>query len=166
MPKTLFVTNDFGPRAGGIETFVHGLIERFPRGSVVVYTSQQGDTKDYDQKWLQDFGVEVIRDRAKMLLPTPRVIMKIRRVVEEKRPETLVFGAAAPLAMMGKFLKVSRKIAITHGHEVWWAKVPLFDLAMRLIGNSVDHLTYLGNYTRKEISRSLSKNAKIGRAHV
>lgn len=160
MAKTLFVTNDFGPRAGGIETFVHGLIERFPKDSVIVYTSQQGDTREYDQRWQQNFGVEVIRDRSKMLLPTPRVINQIRKVVAKEAPSSLVFGAAAPLALMGKFLKVPRKIAITHGHEVWWAKVPPFNLAMRIIGNSVDHLTYLGEYTKTQISIPLSKKAR------
>ena len=160
MSKTLFVTNDFGPRAGGIETFVHGLIERFPKNSVIVYTSQQGDTYQYDQKWLEDYGVQVIRDRTKMLLPTPRVIRAVRKVVAAQSPSSLVFGAAAPLALMGKALNVPKKIAITHGHEVWWAKVPPFNLAMRLIGNSVDHLTYLGEYTKSQISKPLSKRAK------
>jgi phosphatidylinositol alpha-1,6-mannosyltransferase len=159
MQQTLFITNDFGPRAGGIETFVHGLVERFPKGSVIVYTSQQGDTRDYDDKWLSDFGVKVIRDRAKMLLPTPRVIANVRKVVAAEKPGTAVFGAAAPLAMMGKFLNIPKKIALTHGHEVWWAKVPPFNLAMRLIGNSVDHLTYLGTYTKSQISMALSSKA-------
>jgi phosphatidylinositol alpha-1,6-mannosyltransferase len=166
MAKTLFVTNDFGPRAGGIETFVHGLIERFPKDSVIVYTSQQGDTHLYDQKWLTDFGVLVIRDRAKMLLPTPRVIRAVRNVVATHKPSSLVFGAAAPLALMGKALNVPKKIAITHGHEVWWAKVPPFNLAMRLIGNSVDHLTYLGDYTRSQISKPLSKRARAAMVQI
>lgn len=159
MRKTLFLTNDFGPRAGGIETFVHGLIERFPKGSVIVYTSQQGDTSSYDATWFKNYGVQVIRDRSKMLLPTPRVVLKVRKLIERERPEVIVFGAAAPLAMAGKLLPAQKKIAITHGHEVWWAKVPPFNLAMRLIGNSVDHLTYLGPYTRSAISKSLSKQA-------
>ena len=166
MSKTLFVTNDFGPRAGGIETFVHGLIERFPKDSVIVYTSQQGDTSSYDAEWLANFGVQVIRDRSKMLLPSPRVIRSVRKVVAQYKPTSLVFGAAAPLAMMGKFLNVPRKVAITHGHEVWWAKVPPFNLAMRLIGNSVDHLTYLGAYTKSQISKPLSKSARAAMVHI
>ena len=166
MAKTLFVINDFGPRAGGIETFVHGLIERFPKDSVIVYTSQQGDTGEYDQRWQQNFGVQVIRDRSKMLLPTPRVIREVRKVVAKEAPSSLVFGAAAPLAMMGKFLKVPRKIALTHGHEVWWAKVPPFNLAMRLIGNSVDHLTFLGEYTRSQIAIPLSKKARSAMVQI
>ncbi|MFM8621552.1 MAG: glycosyltransferase family 4 protein [Candidatus Nanopelagicaceae bacterium] len=166
MAKTLFVTNDFGPRAGGIETFMHGLIERFPKDSVIVYTSQQGDTRQYDQKWLADYGVQVIRDRAKILLPTPRVIRKVRKVVATQNPASVVFGAAAPLALMGKALKVPRKIAITHGHEVWWAKVPPFNLAIRLIGNSVDHLTYLGEYTKSQISKPLSNRARAAMVQI
>ena len=160
MHLTLFVTNDFGPRAGGIETFVHGLIERFPLGTVIVYTSQQGDTKDYDKEWLDNFGVQVIRDRSKMLLPTPRVIWEVRKVVAKFQPKSLVFGAAAPLGLMGKFLNVPKKVALTHGHEVWWAKVPPFNLLMRIIGNSVDHLTYLGAYTKREISKGVSTKAR------
>ena len=166
MHLTLFVTNDFGPRAGGIETFVHGLIERFPNGSVIVYTSQQGDTTEYDSNWLRQYGVKVIRDRSKMLLPSPRVIFNVRKVIASNAPQSLVFGAAAPLALMGKFLKVPKKVALTHGHEVWWAKVPPFNLLMRTIGNSVDHLTYLGSFTRTEISKALSARAANAMVHI
>ena len=166
MHLTLFVTNDFGPRAGGIETFVHGLIERFPSGSVIVYTSQQGDTSEYDLNWQRQYGVQVIRDRSKMLLPTPRVIFNVRKVIAQNSPQSLVFGAAAPLALMGKFLKVPKKVALTHGHEVWWAKVPPFNLLMRAIGNSVDHLTYLGSFTKVEISKALSKRAVNAMVHI
>ena len=37
MPKVLIVTNDFPPRAGGIQSFVHALAVRLPAGSVTVY---------------------------------------------------------------------------------------------------------------------------------
>ena len=166
MSVTLFVTNDFGPRAGGIETFVHGLIERFPKNSIVVYTSQQGDTSSYDATWLADYGVTVYRDRSKMLLPTPRVIRQVRKVINQHNPDAVVFGAAAPLALMGKLLPVKRKIALTHGHEVWWAKVFPFSLLMRLIGSSVDHLTYLGEYTKREISKGISAKARASMVQI
>ncbi|MGK5637442.1 hypothetical protein ACSNOK_03865 [Streptomyces sp. URMC 126] len=39
LSRTLIVTNDFPPRQGGIETFVHAMAIRFPSGQVVVYTS-------------------------------------------------------------------------------------------------------------------------------
>ena len=160
--KIICITNDFGPRAGGIETFVMGLIERLPQGSVTVYTSQQGDTSVYDQNWLDQFGVKVIRDKSKILLPTPRVARAVKRLIANERIEVVFFGAAAPLAVMAKGLRKAgaRKIvSLTHGHEVWWSKLWPFKWAIRFIGNNVDHLTYLGDFTRTEISRSLSASA-------
>ena len=158
--KILCITNDFGPRAGGIETFIIGLIERAPFGSIVVYTSQQGDTHIYDQGWLNDFGVEVIRDKSKVLLPSLRVGRAIRLIVRERGIEKVFFGAAAPLGLLSHSLRragVTKIIALTHGHEVWWAKLWPFSWAMRRIGSGVDALTYLGDFTKKAISRSLKE---------
>ena len=161
--KIICITNDFGPRAGGIETFVIGLIERAPFGSIVVYTSQQGDTSAYDLGWFNDFGVKVVRDKSKILLPTPRVISAVKKVISEEKIAIAFFGAAAPLAVMAKSLRkvgVEKIVSLTHGHEVWWAKLWPFKFAIRYIGNHVDNLTYLGEFTRSEISRGLSQKAR------
>jgi phosphatidyl-myo-inositol dimannoside synthase len=158
---TLFITNDFGPRAGGIETFVHGLIERLPRGSVVVYTSAQSDSEKFDAKWLTDFGVEVIRDRSKILLPTPRVIKACQTIVKSRNLTRVAFGAAAPLGIMARAMRsagAEKIVALTHGHEVWWAKVPPFSFAIKFMSQSIDAITYLGDYTRGEISKAISKS--------
>jgi phosphatidylinositol alpha-1,6-mannosyltransferase len=163
MKKILFITNDFGPRAGGIESFVMGLIENLPKGSVIVYTSRQSDTYEYDRSWQEDHGVEVIRDRASVLLPTLRVSRAVQKVAIRASVEIVCFGAAAPLGLLAKGLRrtgVKRIVAITHGHEVWWAKVFPFSLAMRRIGASVDALTFLGEFTRREISKVLSDQAR------
>jgi len=158
VPSTLLVTNDFGPRAGGIETFIIGLLERAPRGEVVVYTSHQDNSADYDREWLENYGVEVIRDKARILLPTPRVIRAIRSIIKSRGLHRVWFGAAAPLGFAARFIRsagVTHMVALTHGHEAWWAKVPLFSLAMREIGKNIDAFGYLGNYTRDEISRAV-----------
>lgn len=158
----LFVTNDFGPRAGGIETFVIGLIERRAFGSTIVYTSAQDDSEEYDQRWKRDFGVTVIRDRSKILLPTPRVARNLKRVIKQEGIRVAAFGAAAPLGLLSASMKsagVRKTVALTHGHEVWWAKIFPFTFAIRRIGATIDSLTYLGEFTQKAISRSLSKQA-------
>jgi phosphatidylinositol alpha-1,6-mannosyltransferase len=158
----LCITNDFGPRAGGIETFVIGLIERMPFGSVIVYTSQQGDTSAYDAQWLEKYGVEVIRDKSKILLPTLRVGRTVREVVRTREIRRVFFGAAAPLGLLSHGLRragVERIVALTHGHEVWWAKLWPFSWAMKRIGNGIDSLTYLGSFTKTAISRALSEKA-------
>ena len=158
---TLFITNDFGPRAGGIETFVHGLIERLPKGSIIVYTSAQPNSEQFDAKWLSDFGVEVIRDRSKILLPTLRVKKNCQKLIQERKLTKVAFGAAAPLGIMARAMRKAgavKIVTLTHGHEVWWAKVPPFSLAIRFMSKSIDSITYLGNFTRGEISRALGKN--------
>lgn len=160
--KIICITNDFGPRAGGIETLVIGLIERLPMGSVTVYTSQQGDTKAYDQNWFDQYGVKVYRDKSKVLLPTPRVIRSVKRLIANEEIKVAFFGTAAPLAIMAQGLRkvgVEKIVSLTMGHEVWWAKIWPFKWAMRHIGNHVDNLTYLADFTRKEIARSLSADA-------
>ncbi len=158
----LFVTNDFGPRAGGIETFVIGLIERRPFGQTIVYTSAQTSSEEYDRAWKSEFGVTVIRDRAKILLPTPRVARNLSRIIKESNIQVAAFGAAAPLGLLSPSIKragVQKTVALTHGHEVWWAKVFPFNRALRKIGTSVDSLTYLGDFTQRAISKSLSKES-------
>ena len=159
----LFVTNDFGPRAGGIETFIIGLIERRPFGQTIVYTSWQDNAASYDAEWLSKFGVEVIRDRSKILLPTPRVALALRKIIRTRGITTAAFGAAAPLGLLSASMKragVKRSVALTHGHEVWWAKVFPFNLLLRRIGSTVDVLTYLGEFTQSAISKALTNNAQ------
>jgi len=167
--KVLFVTNDFGPRAGGIETFIIGLIERRPFGATIVYTSAQADTQAYDQKWLTDHGVQIIRDRSKILLPTPRVAHKLAAIIKAEGIRTAAFGAAAPLGLLSAAMKragVVRTIALTHGHEVWWAKLFPFKLLLRRIGTTVDVLTYLGDFTKNAISKALTPSAKAAMVKI
>ena len=159
----LFVTNDFGPRAGGIETFIIGLIQRRPFGQTIVYTSFQDNSEQYDADWMTNYGVRVIRDRAKILLPTPRVAIHLRAVIKKEGITTAAFGAAAPLGLLSASMKragVTRTVALTHGHEVWWATVFPFNLLLRRIGSTVDVLTYLGDFTRAAISKGISTKAQ------
>ena len=159
----LFVTNDFGPRAGGIETFIIGLIQRRPFGQTIVYTSSQPESEQYDADWMKNYGVRVIRDRSKILLPTPRVAFKLRHIIKSEGITTAAFGAAAPLGLLSASMKragVLRTVALTHGHEVWWAKVFPFNILLRRIGATVDVLTYLGEFTRNAIASALTAKAK------
>jgi phosphatidyl-myo-inositol dimannoside synthase len=167
--KVLFITNDFGPRAGGIETFIIGLIERRAFASTIVYTSAQENSQEYDANWERKFGVKVIRDSSKILLPTPKVVRRISKLVKTENIKTVTFGAAAPLGLLAHSIKragVVRIVALTHGHEVWWARVFPFNLLMRRIGREVDSLTYLGEYTHQMISRALDQRAKLAMVKI
>ena len=167
--KILLVTNDFGPPTGGIETFVIGFLERITGHEIIVFTSNQGDTTDYDKNWLDKFGVKVIRDRSKILLPSWRVTRAAKKIVTKEKIDVVIFGAAAPLGLMGGALRksgVKKIVALTHGHEVWWAKIFPFNLAIKRIGRTSDHLTYLGEFTRNAISKALAEKASLSMVKI
>ncbi len=74
----------------------------------------------------------------------------------------MVFGAAAPLGLLAPGLRkagAKRLMALTHGHEAGWAALPAARSMLRRIGDSVDTVTYLGEYTRVRLARALSPAA-------
>jgi phosphatidylinositol alpha-1,6-mannosyltransferase len=156
---TLVISNDFPPRQGGIETFVHEVVMRLP-GDKVVYTSSEPGAAAFDRT----LPFPVVRDPSRTLLPTPRMT---RRAVELARAhgcDRVWFGAAAPLAAMAPDLRragVRRIVATTHGHEIWWARTPGARRVLRRIGDSVDTVTYLGDYTRSRIAPALGPHARL-----
>jgi phosphatidylinositol alpha-1,6-mannosyltransferase len=152
MSRTLLVTNDFPPRRGGIQTFVHGMALRLPSDDLVVYTSTSPGWAEFDAA--QPFTV--VRDRAAMLLPTPRVARALTDLAREHRCDRVWFGAAAPLGLLAAGLKhdtgIERAIALTHGHEVGWAMMPGTRGTLQRIAGSLDVMTYLGDYTHRRIA--------------
>ena len=164
MNKILLVTNDLGPRAGGIESFVLSLVERVPKGCLIIYTSTQKGSAPFDAQLLERFGAVVIRDRAKILLPTPRVNHRAVKILKQYQIKTVWFGAAAPLALMAKQLRTSGAtniVALSHGHEIWWAKIPVLKQLLRKIIKDVDHLGYLGQFTKGEIAKDSNQIDKF-----
>ena len=162
--KVLLVTNDLGPRSGGIETFILGLLEGLPKNSLVIYTSSQKGHAPFDAQLLEKFGATVIRDRAKILLPTPRITRKAVGILKQYKIQNVWFGAAAPLGLMASQLRnggASNIVALSHGHEVWWAKIPILKQILRKIIKDVDKLGYLGAFTRNEISKATTEVNKL-----
>ncbi|MFS2293065.1 MAG: glycosyltransferase family 4 protein [Actinomadura sp.] len=158
MTKTLFVTNDFPPRPGGIQAFVHGLALRRPPGSVVVYAPDWKGAAEFDAA--QPFPV--VRHPGSLMLPEPGVLRRAGEVLRAEGCDSVVFGAAAPLGLLAPALRrrgAGRLVGVTHGHEAGWASLPVARRLLRRIGDDVDVLTYLGEYTRSRMARALSPGA-------
>ncbi|MFB7560449.1 glycosyltransferase family 4 protein [Streptomyces brevispora] len=165
MDKTLIVTNDFPPRPGGIQAFLHNMALRLDPDRIVVYAStwKRGPegaaaTAAFDAE--QPFTV--VRDRTTMLLPTPRVTRRAARLLRTHGCSSVWFGAAAPLALMAPALRragARRLVATTHGHEAGWAQLPASRQLLRRIGEGTDTVTYLGEYTRSRIAAALTPAA-------
>ncbi|MCX4732556.1 glycosyltransferase family 4 protein [Streptomyces sp. NBC_01363] len=165
MDKTLIVTNDFPPRPGGIQAFLHNMALRLDPGQIVVYASTWKRTPEgvaataaFDAE--QPFTV--VRDPTTMLLPTPRVTRRAVRLLREHGCSSVWFGAAAPLGLMAPALRragARRLVATTHGHEAGWAQLPAARQLLRRIGEGTDTITYLGEYTRSRVAPALTPGA-------
>jgi phosphatidyl-myo-inositol dimannoside synthase len=157
--RTLVITNDFPPRVGGIESFVLAMVERMKPGSVVVHTARQPGDAAFDAT----LPFPVIRDRSRIMLPTPAITRRSVAIALDMGCDSVWFGAAAPLGLMAATLKkkagIRRTVATTHGHEVWWAMAPITRQMLHRIGETNDVLTYVASYTRRQIAKSLSADA-------
>jgi phosphatidylinositol alpha-1,6-mannosyltransferase len=159
--STLLVTNDFPPRHGGIQQFVHNLAVRQAPGSLVVYCSTYKGAAEFDAR--QDF--DVIREDTSVLLPTPAVARRAAEIADKYGCTGVWFGAAAPLGLLASGLRertgITRAVALTHGHEVGWAAVPGARGLLRRIARGVDVITYLGEYFRIRLDRAVGDLATL-----
>ncbi|MBD0419952.1 glycosyltransferase family 4 protein [Streptomyces sp. TRM S81-3] len=165
MRKTLIVTNDFPPRPGGIQAFLHNMALRLDPERVVVYASTWKRSRE-GLEATADFDAEqpftVVRDRTTMLLPTPGATRRAVSLLREHGCTSVWFGAAAPLGLMAPALRragAERIVATTHGHEAGWAQLPAARQLLRRIGESTDTITHLGEYTRSRIAGALTPEA-------
>jgi phosphatidylinositol alpha-1,6-mannosyltransferase len=145
--RVLVVTNDLPPRLGGIQNYVDQLCRGLVSAGdeVTVYAS----TFAGDAVWDEAAPFHVVRDRASVLLPTPRVLRQTLLLIERTQAEVVVFGAAFPLALMGPRLK--RKsgrpyIAFTHGLEVSAVRAPGGASVLRRIGRSASAITFVSKF--------------------
>ncbi|MER6848887.1 glycosyltransferase family 4 protein [Streptomyces flaveolus] len=165
MRKTLIVTNDFPPRPGGIQAFLHNMALRLDPERLVVYASTWKRSREGIEATAA-FDAEqpftVVRDRTTMLLPTPGATRRAVGLLREHGCTSVWFGAAAPLGLMAPALRkagAERIVATTHGHEAGWAQLPAARQLLRRIGESTDTITYLGEYTRSRIAGALTPRA-------
>jgi phosphatidylinositol alpha-1,6-mannosyltransferase len=162
MTRTLVVTNDFPPRQGGIQSFVHQLAVRQPAGSVVVYASAYDGAAEFDAA--QPFPV--VRHPTGLLVPTPGARARTAATLREYGCDTVWFGASAPLGLLAAGLREAgarRVVASTHGHEVGWAMLPGARQALRRIGDACDAITYLGEYTHRRIASAFGPQPHFAR---
>jgi phosphatidyl-myo-inositol dimannoside synthase len=161
----MIVTNDFPPRRGGIQTYVRGLCDLLPPQRVVVYAPASEGGAEHDA----DLPFVVIRDVASVLLPTPALVRRVKATIAQYGVGQVVYGASVPLGLMARSVHkagVKRQIALTHGHEVWWAALPGTRQLLRRVIQDVDVATYVSRYTHARISRALRQEDAAGMVHL
>ena len=160
MRRTLLITNDFPPRQGGIQSYVDELATRLPAGALSVYAPAWPGAEEFDAA--QPFPVH--RHPGSLMLPVPAVARRAVELLDAHRADAVWFGAAAPLALLGPYLRkhgAARIVASTHGHEVGWSMVPGARQALRRIGDDADALTFVSRYARHRFSAAFGPHARL-----
>jgi phosphatidylinositol alpha-1,6-mannosyltransferase len=160
VPRILLVSNDFPPRSGGIQAYLHELAMTLPADAIAVYAPDWPGARPFDAR----LPFPVVRHPGALMLPTPLVLRRAVGLLKELRCETAWFGAAAPLALLGPALRragVQRVVASSHGHEVGWSMLPPGRLALRRIGADADVVTAVSSYTRRRIASAFGPRAAL-----
>ncbi len=160
MRRTLLVSNDFPPRAGGIQAYLHELSRRLPADALVAYVPDWPAAATFDAA----LSFPVVRHPGPLMLPVPDVARRARRLACKFGCDTVWFGAAAPLALLGAGLRhgsVDRVVASTHGHEVGWATTPPGAAVLRRIGRHSDVITAVSRYVRGRTAAAFGPLAAI-----
>ena len=158
------VTNDFPPRPGGIQSYLHALATRLPAHELVVYAPSWEAGSGSHPEFDADQPFDVVRHPGSLMLPTPAVARRAREIIRAEGCESVWFGAAAPLALLAPRLRdagVRRIVASTHGHEVGWSMLPVARQALRRIGTTCDVITYVSRYTRSRFASAFGPMAAL-----
>jgi phosphatidylinositol alpha-1,6-mannosyltransferase len=160
----LVVTNDFPPRPGGIQSYLHALATRLPDQDLVVYAPSWQHSSGSHPEFDAGQPFPVIRHDGGLMLPTPAVARRAKEILRAERCDAVWFGAAAPLALLTPQLRVAgarRVIASTHGHEVGWSMLPVARQALRRIGSTTDVVTFVSKYTRSRFAAAFGPMAAL-----
>lgn len=150
MRTTLLVTNDFPPVVGGIQSYLEDYTRRLPAEDLIVLCSTPPEGPEAAAAYDATVAFEVVRMPTHVLLPTPDVRSRMQSIIRERAVETVWFGAAAPLGLLGRAARAagaSRVIATTHGHEVGWSMIPGARQLLERIFSGADVITYISEYT-------------------
>ncbi|MBU8834036.1 glycosyltransferase family 4 protein [Mycolicibacterium goodii] len=164
MTRVLLVTNDFPPRRGGIQSYLEAFVgELVGTHELTVYAPRWKGAAEYDERAART-GYRVVRHPTTLMLPEPVVASRMMRLISELHIETVWFGAAAPLALLGPLARragATRVVASTHGHEVGWSMLPVARTALRRIGDDADVVTFVSRYTRGRFASAFGPDAAL-----
>lgn len=145
------MTNDYPPKTGGIQVYLHELWKRLEVGRAVVVTaSSHEDAAHFDAKE----AVIVERVPGKTLyLPTPRAFAAIEAAIERHQPDLVLLDPAWPLGLLGPWLSRPYGVVL-HGAEVAIpGRVPFVASSFRYVLRRASVALCAGSYPENEARR-------------
>jgi phosphatidylinositol alpha-1,6-mannosyltransferase len=110
----LLVTNDFPPKIGGIQSYLHELWRRLPVADATVFTTHDpGDTA-----WDAEQAFRVVRARERQFFPTRSLASRIDALARELDASVILLDPWLPLGQLGPRLTAAPYVVVVHGAEV------------------------------------------------
>lgn len=152
----LLVTNDFPPKLGGIQTYLHELWRRLPAGSATVYTTAYEGAEEFDRR--QAFPI--VRSERSVLLPSPAIVRKIDDLAAKTSSGLVMLDPALPIGLIGP--KLERRYGVVlHGAEVTVPrKLPASRQLLSHVLSSASVVIAAGGYPATEAS--LATRGRLG----
>jgi phosphatidylinositol alpha-1,6-mannosyltransferase len=148
---SLLVTNDFPPKVGGIQSYLWELWRRLPPDDVTVLTTPYPGAEEFDRA--QPF--RVVRDRAKVLLPTPALAGRIDALARDVGAGLIFLDPALPLGALGPRLRAAPYVAVLHGAEVTVpGRLPGSRPLLRRVLDGAAGILAAGTYPAEEAARA------------
>lgn len=149
----LFVTNDFPPKIGGIQTMLWELWRRLDPTLFTVLTTPHPDSAAWDAE--QAYRVE--RTRESVLLPTPSLARRIDGLAGEIGAGLVVLDPALPVGLLGPRLRRPYAVVL-HGAEVTVpGRLPGSNLVLRHVLRGASLVIAAGGYPLVEAERAAGR---------
>ena len=111
---SLLVTNDFPPKLGGIQSYLHELWRRLPPDETTVFTTRH----DGDLDWDAEQPFRVVRSRLPVFLPTRALAADIDALTRDVDADIVFVDPWLPLGALAPRLRAAPYAVIVHGAEV------------------------------------------------
>jgi phosphatidylinositol alpha-1,6-mannosyltransferase len=159
--RHLFVTNDFPPKLGGIESYLINLCKGFePEDIAVVAPAREGF-----ERVDEELPYEVIRLPGSYLRATKSVHQAIGEVMRDLEVDVVHYLAALPLGRLGPRLRKETGVPYTvvahgTGEILLPARVPFARQALRNVLIGADMVYPVSEFTRGAVDRVTKGRAK------
>jgi phosphatidyl-myo-inositol dimannoside synthase len=148
---SLLVTNDFPPKVGGIQSYLHELWRRLPPEETHVLTTPYPDAADWDAA--QPFSIERVSRR--VLLPAPGLARRVDAIARERGADVIFLDPVLPLGLIGRRLRAAPHVLIAHGAEVNVpGRLPGGRMLARRVLRAASGLVAAGEYPARAAARA------------
>lgn len=156
MARHLLVTNDYPPKTGGIQVYLHELWRRLEPGRAAVLTaSSHDDAGTFDER--SELTIDRVAAET-LFLPTPRALAAIEAAIERHQPDLVLLDPAWPLGLLGPHLSRPYGVVL-HGAEVAIpARLPLIASSLRRVLRHASVVISAGGYPEAEARRNAAES--------